>query len=81
VSDALALELVVVVSVPARHLAHLHRRRGFDVGDPILASNLTRRVDFASFMVEALENDELIHEAPAIVDRQTTSALAHAASE
>jgi hypothetical protein len=51
------------------------------VGDPILASNLTRRVDFAPFMVEALENDELIHEAPAIVDRQTTSALAHAASE
>ena len=27
------------------------------VGDPILASNLTRRVDFALFMVEALEND------------------------
>ena len=31
------------------------------VGDPILASNLTRRVDFALFMVEALENDELVH--------------------
>jgi hypothetical protein len=29
------------------------------VGDPILASNRTRRVDFALFMVEALENDEL----------------------
>jgi hypothetical protein len=28
-------------------------------------------------MVEALENDELIHEAPAIVGRQTPSALAH----
>jgi hypothetical protein len=37
------------------------------VGDPILESNMTRRVDFALFMVEALENDELIHEAPAIV--------------
>ena len=48
------------------------------VGDPILESNLTRRVDFALFMVEALENDELIHEAPAIVGRQTPSALAHA---
>ena len=36
------------------------------VGDPILESNLTRRVDFALFMVAALENDELIHEAPAI---------------
>ena len=35
------------------------------VGDPILSSNLTRRVDFALFMVEALDNDELIHEAPA----------------
>jgi hypothetical protein len=49
------------------------------VGDPILESNLTRRVDFALFMVEALENDELIQEAPAIVGRQTPSALAHAA--
>jgi NAD(P)H-binding len=51
------------------------------VGDPILASNLTRRVDFALFMVEALENDELVHEAPAIVGCQTPSPLAHAASE
>jgi hypothetical protein len=49
------------------------------VGDPILESNITRRVDFALFMVEALENDELIHEAPAIVSRQSPSALAHAA--
>ncbi|MDJ0765479.1 MAG: NAD(P)H-binding protein [Myxococcota bacterium] len=46
------------------------------VGDPILKSNMTRRVDFALFMVEALENDELIHEAPAIVGCQTPSALA-----
>ena len=49
------------------------------VGDPILDSNMTRRVDFALFMVEALRNDELIHEAPAIVGCQTPSALAHAA--
>jgi hypothetical protein len=49
------------------------------VGDPILASNLTRRVDFALFMVAALENDELVHEAPAIVGCQTPSALAHVA--
>ena len=48
------------------------------VGDPILASNLTRRVDFALFMVEALENDELVHEAPAIVGCKTPSALAYA---
>ena len=46
------------------------------VGDPILESNLTRRVDFALFMVAALENDTLIHKAPAIVGCQTPSALA-----
>ncbi len=44
------------------------------VGDPILESNLTRRIDFALFMVEALVNDKLIHEAPAIVGCQTPSA-------
>ncbi|MGA9533448.1 MAG: NAD(P)H-binding protein [Anaerolineales bacterium] len=47
------------------------------VGDPILESNLTRRVDFALFMVAALENDELVREAPAIVGCGTPSALAH----
>lgn len=47
------------------------------VGDPVLASNLTRRVDFALFMVEALTDDALVHEAPAIVGRLTPSALAH----
>jgi hypothetical protein len=36
---------------------------------------LTRRVDFALFMVQALTDDELIQEAPAIVGRQTPSAL------
>jgi NAD(P)-dependent dehydrogenase (short-subunit alcohol dehydrogenase family) len=51
------------------------------VGDPILKSNRTRRVDFALFMVEALQNDDLVHEAPAIVGRQTPSALAHTARE
>ena len=50
------------------------------VGDPILKSNITRRVDFALFMVDALTNDELVHEAPAIVGRQTPSALSHAAT-
>jgi NAD(P)-dependent dehydrogenase (short-subunit alcohol dehydrogenase family) len=50
------------------------------VGDPVLQSNITRRVDFALFMVEALENDDLVHEAPAIVSRQSPSALAHAAA-
>lgn len=48
------------------------------VGDPVLESNLTRRVDYARFMVEAVENDALVHEAPAIVGRLTPSALAHA---
>lgn len=46
------------------------------VGDPVLASNITRRVDFALFMVAALENDGLIQEAPAIVGCRTPSALA-----
>ncbi len=50
------------------------------VGDPILKSNLTRRVDFALFMIAALENDSLIHEAPAIVGCRTPSALAHSAA-
>ncbi|PRX64141.1 putative NAD(P)-binding protein [Nonomuraea fuscirosea] len=49
------------------------------VGDPILKSNLTRRIDFALFLIAAIGNDELVHEAPAIVGRQTPSALAHAA--
>ncbi|WP_062357502.1 NAD(P)-dependent oxidoreductase [Herbidospora yilanensis] len=47
------------------------------VGDPILASNLTRRIDFALFMVEALDDDALVHEAPAIVGRLAPSARAH----
>ena len=47
------------------------------VGDPILKSNLTRRVDFALFKVAAIENDKLIHEAPAIVSCQMSSALEH----
>jgi hypothetical protein len=50
------------------------------VGDPVLESNLTRRVDFALFMVEAIEDDSLVHEAPAIVGRQSPSALAHAST-
>ena len=50
------------------------------VGDPILASNMTRRVDYALFMVEALQNDALIHQAPAIVGCRTASALAHVAA-
>ena len=45
------------------------------VGDPVLASNRTRRIDFARFMVEAIENDALIQEAPAIVGCQSRSAL------
>jgi hypothetical protein len=45
------------------------------VGDPILESNTTRRVDFALFMVKAIENDALVYEAPAIVGCQPPSAL------
>lgn len=47
------------------------------VGDPILASNLTRRIDYALFMVDALENNNLIREAPAIVGCRTPSAIAY----
>ena len=50
------------------------------VGDSILKSNMTRRVDFALFMVEALENDKLINKSPAIVGCQTSSALAYASN-
>ncbi|SHH32719.1 NAD(P)H-binding [Cognatiyoonia sediminum] len=46
------------------------------VGDPVLASNMTKRIDFALFMVHALRDDRLIHQAPAIVGRNTASAKA-----
>jgi len=47
------------------------------VGDPVLASNRTRRTDYALFMVEALTDPALVREAPAIVGRGTPSARAH----
>lgn len=50
------------------------------VGDPVLESNRTRRIDFALFMVHALADDRLIHEAPAIVSRASDSARLHAAA-
>lgn len=46
------------------------------VGDPVLKSNLTRRVDFALFMVEALTDPALVQEAPAIVGCRAPSVLA-----
>eukprot|EP00274_Cyanoptyche_gloeocystis_P008236 CAMPEP_0196651792 /NCGR_PEP_ID=MMETSP1086-20130531/912_1 /TAXON_ID=77921 /ORGANISM="Cyanoptyche gloeocystis , Strain SAG4.97" /LENGTH=231 /DNA_ID=CAMNT_0041981999 /DNA_START=98 /DNA_END=793 /DNA_ORIENTATION=+ len=46
-------------------------------GDPVLKSNLTRRIDFALFMVDALTNDELVRQAPAIVGCKCPSALQH----
>jgi len=51
-------------------------------GRPILETNLTRRVDFALFMVDARENDELVHDArrSSIVGRQSPSTLAHTAA-
>lgn len=48
------------------------------VGDPVLKSNRTRRIDFALFMVAALEDDSLVREAPAIVGCETASARTHA---
>lgn len=47
-----------------------------NVGDPILKSNRTRRIDFAHFMVHALTDDSLIREAPALVSRAAPSAQA-----
>jgi hypothetical protein len=47
------------------------------VGDPILRSKITRRIDYALFMVDALSNGELVRMAPAIVGCQTPSALEH----
>ena len=49
------------------------------VGDSVLESNITRRTDFGLFMAAALEDDSLVHEAPAIVSRQSPSALTYAA--
>lgn len=52
------------------------------VGDPVLRSNRTRRTDFALFMVNALTNDSLIHQAPALVSRASASARAdHSAGQ
>lgn len=48
------------------------------VGDPVLKSNLTRRIDFAMFMVEALTDPSLVQECPAIVGCETESARASA---
>ena len=67
------LKTIVKVFGPLARLA-----RFADLDDQVEAC---RRVYFALFMVDALENDELVHEAPAIVGRQTPSALAHASSE
>jgi hypothetical protein len=46
------------------------------VGDAVLASNRTRRVDFALFMIAAMSDASLARQAPAIVSRQSRSALA-----
>lgn len=51
------------------------------VGDPALASNRIRRVDFARFMVHALTDDGLVQEAPAIVSRAAASAQGRPAAD
>ncbi|MDB2448969.1 NAD(P)H-binding protein [bacterium] len=48
------------------------------VGDAALASNRTRRTDFALFMVKAIDDDSLIQQAPAICSGQSQSARAFA---
>lgn len=47
------------------------------VGDAVLASNHTRRTDFALFMVNALTDPVLSRRAPAIVSRAARSAREH----
>lgn len=47
------------------------------VGDPILASDRTRRIDYALFMVHALTDPTMVRQAPAINGCGTPSALAH----
>ncbi|WP_033290660.1 NAD(P)-dependent oxidoreductase [Amycolatopsis jejuensis] len=47
------------------------------VGHPKLASDRTRRIDYARFLVDTLTDDALIRKAPAIVGCRTPSALAH----
>ncbi|ROR72846.1 NAD(P)-dependent oxidoreductase [Bogoriella caseilytica] len=46
------------------------------VGHPRLASDRTRRIDYAAFMLEMLTDDGFIGKAPAINGRLTPSALA-----
>lgn len=57
----------------------LDRPRWEGVEDGVVAAQRcrTRRADFALFMVAALTDDTLVHEAPAIVGRLSPSALAH----
>ena len=50
------------------------------VGDPALRSNLTRRVDFAEFMVHAVGEPGLVRRAPAICGRLAPSAVAVSAT-
>lgn len=46
------------------------------VGDALLKSNITRRTDFARFMVEAVSDASLIHQVPAIVSCNAASVRA-----
>ncbi|MGO2112912.1 MAG: NAD(P)-dependent oxidoreductase, partial [Pseudoclavibacter sp.] len=50
------------------------------VGHPMLASDRMRRIDYATFMVDALGDDELVRKAPALVGRLAPSAVAHETS-
>lgn len=47
----------------------------------IFASDRTRRVDFARFMVHALTDDALVQKVPAIVSCKAASALAYSSTE
>eukprot|EP01006_Ploeotia_vitrea_P059021 TRINITY_DN70882_c0_g1_i1.p1 TRINITY_DN70882_c0_g1~~TRINITY_DN70882_c0_g1_i1.p1 ORF type:complete len:248 (-),score=95.77 TRINITY_DN70882_c0_g1_i1:13-756(-) len=51
------------------------------VQDPVVKSNIVRRIDFALFMVHAITDDSLIQEAPVIVSCNAPSALEHGPSK
>jgi hypothetical protein len=61
---------MVLLRVRARGLPDWSRHPD----DPILASNITRPIDFILFMAYAPTNDERIQAAPALVGRHTLSA-------
>jgi hypothetical protein len=68
------VKIVTKARSPRQHVSGFERTLVIVEVLPVLASNRTRRIDFALFMVHALEDDALVQEAPAIVGGATPSA-------